>query len=100
MISTHKIGKTAVIDLPTDLNNKAETSLSNLSSEGRRYVAFKGYDSSTSYSLNDIVVSTQNNEVKIYQSLVDSNTSSSYHPEKLIFGSISDKSIVFVYDCS
>ena len=25
MISTHKIGKTAVIDLPTDLNNKAET---------------------------------------------------------------------------
>ena len=76
MISTHKIVKTAVINLQTDLNNKAETSLSNLSPEGKHYVAFKGYDSIASYSLNDVVASIQNNEVKIYQSLVDNNTSS------------------------
>ena len=41
-----------------------------------QFVAFKGYDSTATYSLNDVVVSIQNNEVKIYQSLADTNTSS------------------------
>ena len=54
----------------------ANVDLSNLSSNGKHYIAFKGYDSTTSYSLNDVVVSIQNNEVKIYQSLADNNTSS------------------------
>lgn len=42
----------------------------------KQFVAFKGYDSTATYSLNDVVVSIQNNEVKIYQSLADNNTSS------------------------
>lgn len=42
----------------------------------KQFVAFKGYDSTTTYSLNDVVVSIQNNEVKLYQSLADNNTSS------------------------
>lgn len=42
----------------------------------KQFVAFKGYDSTTAYSLNDVVVSIQNDEVKIYQSLADSNTTS------------------------
>lgn len=54
----------------------ANVDLSNLSSNGKHYIAFKGYDSTTTYSLNDVVVSIQNDEVKIYQSLADSNTSS------------------------
>lgn len=42
----------------------------------KQFVAFKGYDSTTAYSLNDVVVSIQNDEVKIYQSLSDNNTAS------------------------
>ena len=77
MTNTHKIDKTVVSNLQTDLNNKAETSLSNLSSTGRHYVAFKGYDSNETYSLNDTVVNVDsNNEVKLYQSLANNNTSS------------------------
>lgn len=57
------------------IKSVANVDLSNLSSNGKHYVAFKGYDSKTTYSLNDIVVSTQNNEVKIYQSLADNNAS-------------------------
>lgn len=53
----------------------ANVDLSNLSSNGKHYIAFKGYDSTTTYSLNDVVVSIQNDEVKIYQSLADINTS-------------------------
>lgn len=40
----------------------------------KQFVAFKGYDSTATYSLNDVVVSIQNDEVKIYQSLADNNT--------------------------
>lgn len=58
------------------IESVANVDLSNLSTTGKHYVAFKGYDSTTSYSLNDVVVSIQNNEVKIYQSLADNNTSS------------------------
>lgn len=58
------------------IESVANVDLSNLSSNGKHYIAFKGYDSATAYSLNDVVVSIQNDEVKIYQSLADNNTSS------------------------
>lgn len=54
----------------------ADTDLSNLSTTGKHYVAFKGYDVAETYSINDIVVNVDaDNEVKIYQSLADDNTS-------------------------
>lgn len=74
MTSTHKIDKTAVSNLQTDLNNKAETSLSNLSPTGRHYVAFKGYDSTATYSLNEVVMTIVSDSIRLYQSLVDNNT--------------------------
>lgn len=58
-------------------NPFANPDLSNLSSTGKHYVGFKGYDSNETYSLNDIVVNVNsNNEVKLYQSLANNNTSS------------------------
>lgn len=58
------------------IESVANVDLSNLSPIGKHYIAFKGYDSTVAYSLNDVVVSIQNDEVKIYQSLADNNTSS------------------------
>ena len=47
-----------------------------MSSTGKGYVGIKGYDSTTTYSLNDVVLTVSNNEVKLYQSLANNNTSS------------------------
>ena len=58
------------------IESVANVDLSNLSPIGKHYIAFKGYDSTVAYSLNDVVVSIQNDEVKIYQSLADNNTAS------------------------
>lgn len=88
MTLSHLLNKDSILNVDTsltntDLSNLSNTgeahftnpNLSNLSTIGKQFVAFKGYDSTTTYSLNDVVVSIQNNEVKIYQSLVENNTS-------------------------
>lgn len=62
---------------PSILNPQpANTDLSNISSAGKAYVAIKGYDSTATYSLNEVVLTVSNNEVKLYQSLANNNTSS------------------------
>ena len=62
---------------PAILNPQpANTDLSNISSSGKAYVAIKGYDSTATYSLNEVVLTVSNNEVKLYQSLANNNTSS------------------------
>ena len=57
-------------------NQFANSDLSNLSSIGKSYVAIKGYDNATPYSLNDVVLSIVSGKVKLYKSLADNNTSS------------------------
>lgn len=54
---------------------KADKDLSNLSSSGKDYVAIKGYNNLTTYSLNEVVMNIDANNVKVYKSLSNNNTS-------------------------
>lgn len=55
---------------------KADLSLGNLNSAGKAYVAIKGYDSTATYSLNEVVMTVVSGSVLFYRSLVDNNTAS------------------------
>lgn len=55
---------------------KADLSLGNLNSAGKAYVAIKGYNSSATYSLNEVVMTVVSGSVKFYRSLADNNTAS------------------------
>lgn len=55
---------------------KADLSLGNLNSAGKAYVAIKGYDSTATYSLNEVVMTVVSGSVLFYRSLVNNNTSS------------------------
>ena len=62
---------------PSILNPQpANTDLSNISSSGKAYVDIKGYDSTATYSLNEVVLAVVSGSVLLYRSLVDNNTSS------------------------
>lgn len=54
---------------------KADLSLSNLNASGKAYVAIKGYDSTATYSLNEVVMTIVSGSVLFYKSLVNNNTS-------------------------
>lgn len=60
----------------TGLNRFANRDLSNLSTTGKDFVAIKGYDNTTVYAENNVVLTVDSNDqIKIYKSLVDNNTS-------------------------